>query len=90
MGVGGVVGSVLGRPHRVLLSYSFPLFFDIPVLRGNRYRKGKEIKFWIERLVINSAEELGFKGAEFHSKMIMLTFQFILMSLQLYIHLFES
>ena len=79
------MGSVLGRPLRVLLSYNSPLFFDIPVLSGNRYRKGKGIKFWIERLIINSAEELGFKGAQFHSKIIMLTFQSILMSLQIHI-----
>ena len=26
----------------------------------------KEIKFWLERLIINSAEELSFRGTQFH------------------------
>ena len=31
-------------------------------LEGSRFRKRKEVKFWIERLIINSAEELSFRG----------------------------
>ena len=49
----------LGGPHR---SYrdSIPLFFDNPQLVGNRCWTRKGITFWIEMLIINSAEELGF------------------------------
>ena len=35
-------------------------------LEGNRFRKRKAVKFWIERLIINSTEELGFRGTCFH------------------------
>lgn len=36
-------------------------------LEGNRFKERKKIKFWIERLIIDSAKELspgglGFKG----------------------------
>ena len=51
-----------GRPHRVLFD-SNPLFSLIllsPEGNGGRRRKG--IKFWMERLIINSAGELGFRG----------------------------
>ena len=39
----------LGRPHRVLLSF-------------NPHKTRKRIKFCIEKLIINSAGELGFRG----------------------------
>ena len=32
---------------------------------GNTFRKGKRIKFQLQRLIINSAEELNFKGTWF-------------------------
>ena len=34
-------------------------------LRENRYGTRKGIKFWIERLIINLAEELSFRGLRF-------------------------
>ena len=42
------------------------LFYDTPQLQGNRCILRKGIKFWIERLIINSTEELGFRRSQFH------------------------
>ena len=53
----------LSRPHRVLFSFG-PHTRSNP--EWNRYSMRKGIKFWIERLIINSAEELGFSGTWFH------------------------
>lgn len=49
----------LGGPLRILIGFSpFSLILFNP--EGNRGRRRKEIKFWIERLIINLAEELVF------------------------------
>ena len=51
---------VLGRLHGALLNF-YPLFSLIFVnLEGNRNETRKAIMFWIEKLIINSAEELTF------------------------------
>ena len=51
---------VPGGPHRVLLGFS-PLFPLTLHLEENGYRSRKGIKFWIERVITNSAEELGLR-----------------------------
>ena len=55
----------LGGPLRVLLGFNppFPLILLNP--EGNRYGTRKGIKFWIERLIVNSAGELGFRATQF-------------------------
>ena len=53
-----------GRPHRVLLSFS-PFSLMLLNAEGNRGGIRKKIKVWIERLIINSAGELGFRGLGF-------------------------
>ena len=50
----------LGGLHRVLTGFNPPLSLLLFNLEGNMCRTRKEIKFWIERLIINSAKELGF------------------------------
>ena len=51
---------VLGSLHGALLNF-YPLFSLIFVNpEGNRNETRKEIMFWIEKLIINSAEELNF------------------------------
>ena len=47
----------MGSPQRVLLGYN-PLLSLLLFNLGTR----KGIKFWMERLIINLAEELGFRG----------------------------
>ena len=54
----------LGGPLRVLLSFD-PPFLILLSPEGNRDGTRKGIKFWIERLIRNSAEELGFTGSGF-------------------------
>ena len=58
-------GSVLGRPHSVPLGYNSPFSLILLHLEEKRCwtRRGVTfwgIMFWIERLIINSAEELSF------------------------------
>ena len=43
---------------------SFPPFL-LYSLEGNRYGTRKGMKFWLEMLIINSAEELSFSGTQF-------------------------
>ena len=46
----------LGGPLRILIGFSpFSLILFNP--EGNRGRRRKEIKFWIERLIVNPAEK---------------------------------
>ena len=52
--------SWLQSPSAVTLE---PLFFHTPQLKGST-RKG--IKFWREKLIINSAGRLGFRGTQFY------------------------
>ena len=47
-----------------MLIAPFSGYFSPEEDRGG-IRKG--IQFWIERLIINSAEELSFRGTQFHS-----------------------
>ena len=54
-----------GRPCRVLLGFNppFPLTFLNPEgNKGGTKKKKKTEQFWINRLVINLAWELGFRG----------------------------
>ena len=50
-----------------LLSSNPSVFFDIPQSWGEQVLDRKEITFWIDRLVIKSAEEFGFIGIWFQS-----------------------
>lgn len=57
-------------PERVLHSpaqFQSFLFYDTPQLQGNRCRLRKGIKFWVEQLIINSTEELGFRVTWFQA-----------------------
>lgn len=45
---------------RVLLSFSAPFSLILLNLERNRFSTRKEIKFWIDILIINSGEELSF------------------------------
>ena len=55
----------LGGHRRVLLGFNSPLSLILlhPVDDRDRTRKG--IKFWMERLIINSSGELGLRGTRF-------------------------
>ena len=55
-----------GGPHSVLLSFSPPFSLLLLNPEGNRSGTRKEIKFWIERLIINSAGKPSFRGTQFH------------------------
>ena len=44
-----------------------PPFFELLNLEGNRCWTRKGITFWIERLIINLAKELSFRGTWFRS-----------------------
>ena len=44
--------------------FHFPLFFDTPQSWGEHYGTRKEIKFWIERSIIDLLGELGFTGTQ--------------------------
>ena len=55
------------EPHRVLLSYKPPFSLVLLSLEENRCWTRKGILFWIEVLIINLAEELGFRGTRFES-----------------------
>ena len=50
-----------GGPHRVLLSINPPFSLNLLNLKENRYQTQKEITFWMEKLIINLAEELSFR-----------------------------
>ena len=51
------------RATQGLVQFQLHLFFDIPLpSEGNTSRTRKGIKFWIERLIMNSAGELSFRG----------------------------
>ena len=54
-------------PHRVLLAFNFPLSLIFLNLEENTCWTRKRIQFWIEKLIINSAEELSSRGTQFHS-----------------------
>ena len=56
-----------GGSHRVLLTFDFPFSVIFLNLEGNTCWTRKGIKFWIERIIVNSAEELSFRGTQFHS-----------------------
>ena len=53
------------RPHRVLLGFNPPFSLILLNPEGKRGGTRKGIKFWIERLIINLAGELGFRGTRF-------------------------
>ena len=56
------------RATQGLVQFQLHLFFDIPLpSEGNTSRTRKGIKFWIERLIMNSAGELSFRGIWVHS-----------------------
>ena len=58
----------LRKSHKVLL-VSNPLFFFFSIFLSPKKKRGgtrKGIKFWIEKLIIKSAEELSFRGTWFH------------------------
>ena len=48
------------------LQLQCPLSLILLNLERNRYWTRKVITFWIERLIINSSEKLGFRGTWFH------------------------
>ena len=50
-----------GGSHRVLLSINPPFSLNLLNLKENRYQTQKEITFWMEKLIINLAEELSFR-----------------------------
>ena len=52
-------------PHRVLRGFSLPFSLILFNSEGNRNRISRRVKFWIERLIINSAGELSFSGISF-------------------------
>ena len=58
---------VPGRSPQSLACCQASLFFDSPQSCRNRCWTRKGITFWVERLIINSAWELGFRGTRFHS-----------------------
>ena len=58
----------LGGPHRILLGVNPRFSLILLNLEGNRGGTRKGIKFWIERLIINSAEELSFRGTQTQPK----------------------
>ena len=53
------------RTQRVLLGFNPPFALILLNPEGNRCQTRKGIKFGIERLIINSAEELSFRGTLF-------------------------
>ena len=57
-----------GGPCRVLLSFSPPFSLLLLGPDGNRDRTSKGIKFWIERLILYLAGELGFRGTQLDHK----------------------
>lgn len=57
---------MLGRALHGPAQFQSSLFYDTPQLQGNRCRLRNGIKFWIERLIINSTDELGFRRSQFH------------------------
>ena len=62
---GGTEGLLYpGRPRRVLLSFSLPFSLNP---EGDRGRTEKGIKFWTQRLIINLAGELSFRGTWFQN-----------------------
>lgn len=54
-----------GGPRRILLSFKFPLLFGTPQSWGEWHGTRKGIKLWIEMLIINLKEELGFRRTWF-------------------------
>ena len=58
--------SYLGGPRRILLGFNAPFSLILLNPEGNRGGTRKGIKFWIERLIINLAGELSFRGTPFH------------------------
>lgn len=53
----------LGGPHSVLLGFNPPLSLILFNLGGNKGITRKGIKILIEMLILNLAEELGFREA---------------------------
>ena len=56
-------GLYLGRPRRVLLSFSLPFSLIVLNPEGDRDGTRKGIKLWTERLIRNSAWGLGFRDS---------------------------
>ena len=54
-----------GGPHRVLLGFNCPFSLIFLNPEGNRCKTRKAIKYWIERLIINLAGRLDFRGTWF-------------------------
>ena len=50
------------RDTGVCIGSNLPFSLICLSLERNTFRKGKGIKFWIERLIINSIEELNSRG----------------------------
>ena len=80
--------SVLGRQGRVLLSYS--LLFSLIVLSlKDKQVQDKEAKLWIYKLIINSAEELGFRGTQFPYIYIYVSlYMYVYLCLHIYIYIY--
>ena len=57
-----------GGPCSVPLAYNSPFSLIQLTPEGNKGRIRKGTKFWIEGLIINSAEELSFRGTPFQEK----------------------
>ena len=55
----------MGGPRGILLGFNPRFSLMLLNLERNRCRTRKRIKFWIERLTINWAEELRFRGTQF-------------------------
>ena len=55
-----------GGPCRVLLGFDPPISLILLNHEGNKGETRMGIKFWIEKLIINSAGELGLGGVWFH------------------------
>ena len=56
----------LGGALRVLLGFNHPFSLIVLNLEENRHWTRKGIMFWVEKLIIKLAEELGFRGTRFH------------------------
>lgn len=46
--------------------FQYPLCLILFDLEGKRGMTRKRIKFWVKKLIINSAGELSFRGTQFH------------------------
>ena len=55
-----------GEPHRLLLVFNVPFSLLVLCPARNKYRTRKRVQFWVESLIINSAEELCLWRGQFH------------------------